>query len=319
MDAAKAAIEAALVTALDQQVAEGTGVPAGLTLFPETRAVGDPDYETDPASLVGTEAAQFDVSATAQGSALAVDPSPIAGLAEAQLRTRVTAGWTLAPETITPDIGTPAVVGDAVTYPVTIEGTQVRDVDQAAILASIKGHVLAQARAILEEFGDIEIALWPDWVTPSRSATTGSRSRSATRSLPRHLRRDGSLARTCSAIDLGERRIGLAIAERGGLSARPLATVNRAKSLAPADDARTLARIVAEQGIVELVVGLPLEAGGGGGPDGPGCCHVGEGRCGTARAAGDPARRATLEPPRRISPRSDAPWPLRRPAVANAA
>jgi putative Holliday junction resolvase len=63
-------------------------------------------------------------------------------------------------------------------------------------------------------------------------------------------------------VDLGERRIGLAIAERGGLSARPLATVNRAPSLAPADDARTLARVVSEQGIVELVVGLPLEASG---------------------------------------------------------
>lgn len=64
-------------------------------------------------------------------------------------------------------------------------------------------------------------------------------------------------------IDLGERRIGLAIAERDGLSARPLATVNRARSLAPADDASALARVVAEQGIGELVVGLPLEASGG--------------------------------------------------------
>ena len=63
-------------------------------------------------------------------------------------------------------------------------------------------------------------------------------------------------------IDLGERRIGLAIAEAGGWSARPLATVNRARSLAPVDDAATLARVVAEQRIGELVVGLPLEASG---------------------------------------------------------
>ena len=63
-------------------------------------------------------------------------------------------------------------------------------------------------------------------------------------------------------VDLGERRIGLAIAERGGLAARPLATINRARSLEPADDARTLAGFVTEQGIVELVVGLPLEASG---------------------------------------------------------
>ena len=67
-------------------------------------------------------------------------------------------------------------------------------------------------------------------------------------------------------IDLGERRIGLAIAEADGLSARPLATVNRARSLAPSDDAPTLARVVAEQRVTELVVGLPLNANGDRGP-----------------------------------------------------
>ena len=67
-------------------------------------------------------------------------------------------------------------------------------------------------------------------------------------------------------IDLGDRRIGLAIADRDGLAARPLATVARAGSKDPADDAATLARFVAEQGVVELVVGLPLEASGVEGP-----------------------------------------------------
>jgi putative pre-16S rRNA nuclease len=67
-------------------------------------------------------------------------------------------------------------------------------------------------------------------------------------------------------IDLGERRIGLAIAQPGGLSARPLATVNRARSLQPADDAATLARIAREHAVSELVVGLPLEASGIEGP-----------------------------------------------------
>ncbi len=63
-------------------------------------------------------------------------------------------------------------------------------------------------------------------------------------------------------IDLGERRIGLAVADYDGLAARPLATVRRARSLDPADDAAVLARFVAEPGITELVVGLPLEASG---------------------------------------------------------
>jgi putative pre-16S rRNA nuclease len=64
-------------------------------------------------------------------------------------------------------------------------------------------------------------------------------------------------------IDLGSRRIGLAIAEAGGLAARPLATIPRG-SVAD-DDAATFAaieRIARQHGVVEIVVGLPLEARG---------------------------------------------------------
>jgi putative Holliday junction resolvase len=63
-------------------------------------------------------------------------------------------------------------------------------------------------------------------------------------------------------IDLGERRIGLAIAERDGLEARPFATIRRARSLDPADDAVALERATRGASVVELVVGLPLEASG---------------------------------------------------------
>jgi putative pre-16S rRNA nuclease len=65
-------------------------------------------------------------------------------------------------------------------------------------------------------------------------------------------------------IDLGERRIGLAIADAGGLSARPLTTIPRGRDSAM--DAATLGRIVESNGVTELVVGLPLEAAGAEGP-----------------------------------------------------
>jgi putative holliday junction resolvase len=61
-------------------------------------------------------------------------------------------------------------------------------------------------------------------------------------------------------IDLGEKRIGLAVGETEGGIARPLVTIRRAASLD--DDADALARIVEQQQIQELVVGLPLEASG---------------------------------------------------------
>ena len=61
-------------------------------------------------------------------------------------------------------------------------------------------------------------------------------------------------------VDLGSRRIGLAVADAGVAIARPLRTVNRGASLD--EDAETLRRICLEQAVVELVVGLPVEARG---------------------------------------------------------
>lgn len=65
-------------------------------------------------------------------------------------------------------------------------------------------------------------------------------------------------------IDLGTRRIGLAVADAGIGIARPVTTLNRA---ADADaDAVALGRVCHELDVAELVVGLPVEASGVEGP-----------------------------------------------------
>ena len=61
-------------------------------------------------------------------------------------------------------------------------------------------------------------------------------------------------------VDLGERRIGLALAEPGREPAQSLTTIPRGVDLA-ADGARLLT-VVGENRIDELIVGLPLEASG---------------------------------------------------------
>jgi len=62
------------------------------------------------------------------------------------------------------------------------------------------------------------------------------------------------------AIDLGERRIGLAVADAEGLASRPLATIPRRATIEA--DADALRDLVTREEIGELVVGLPLEARG---------------------------------------------------------
>jgi putative Holliday junction resolvase len=65
-------------------------------------------------------------------------------------------------------------------------------------------------------------------------------------------------------VDLGERRIGLALGTDDGAPAMPLATVTRRRTID--EDAAALDRIITANAVDELVVGLPLEASGAEGP-----------------------------------------------------
>jgi putative Holliday junction resolvase len=62
-------------------------------------------------------------------------------------------------------------------------------------------------------------------------------------------------------IDLGERRVGVALADGDASPARPLVTLRRARDIA--GDAAALRALVEAHGIDELVVGLPLDVSGG--------------------------------------------------------
>jgi putative holliday junction resolvase len=61
-------------------------------------------------------------------------------------------------------------------------------------------------------------------------------------------------------IDLGERRIGIAVADLRTGGVNPLTTIHRARKVA--DDAIVVARLAAEQRAGVLVVGLPLDMDG---------------------------------------------------------
>jgi putative Holliday junction resolvase len=65
------------------------------------------------------------------------------------------------------------------------------------------------------------------------------------------------------ALDVGSRRLGVAVSDPTGTVASPLATVPRRS---PAEDANALAALAAEQDAATVVVGLPLTLAGREGP-----------------------------------------------------
>jgi len=86
-------------------------------------------------------------------------------------------------------------------------------------------------------------------------------------------------------IDLGERRIGIALGDVETHSAAPLTMLSRARTAN--EDARVLARLAEEQRADGLVVGLPLNADGS---EGPQATRTREWAAAVAEATGLPLR-----------------------------
>lgn len=92
-------------------------------------------------------------------------------------------------------------------------------------------------------------------------------------------------ARRVLGIDLGDRRIGVAMADLEQGSAMPLATLSRGRSVA--EDAKVLARLAKEQRAEALIVGLPLDMSG---TEGPQAIRTREWAVAVAAATGLPLR-----------------------------
>jgi putative holliday junction resolvase len=65
-------------------------------------------------------------------------------------------------------------------------------------------------------------------------------------------------------LDVGNRRVGVAVSDELGLTAQPVLTLVRKRN--PRDDLRSLARLCRRFGVAGIVVGNPLTLEGGAGP-----------------------------------------------------
>ncbi len=158
----------------------------------------------------------------------------------------------------------------------------------------VQGKSVDEARAILSEYGTVDIQTWPGFVgsipslawrltltidtgsvtpSPGPSSTGPVPPTAVPTTAPSSAASAGTVERSVGwparwllepmsrllGIDLGERRIGIAVAELDGLAV-PLVTIRRAREVAR--DASAIQRLIDEHGVTELIVGLPLEASG---------------------------------------------------------
>ena len=165
VDAAQAALTTKLNSDFQDRLDDPSLTNGGVTVFPETAALGPITTTVKPDTLVGKEVASFDLGASATGTVTTVDSAPVKTIAEARLDASVEPGHQLV-EGSSQISEAPAVVeGTTITYPVVATARQVAILDPAELKAQIMGKPVPEARDILDGYGDTTLDVWPDWVS----------------------------------------------------------------------------------------------------------------------------------------------------------
>ncbi len=231
VDAATAALTDQLNAAFDERLDDPALPGDAATVFPETKTLGAPVYGVNPASLVGQEVETFDLSATGSGTVVAVDTSPVQAVAEARIASSVDPGYELISGSGQVVPAPAEISGGVITFPVVVTARQVLQLDPDAIEAEIMGKPLETGARDPQRL----------WRVPADRLARLGRHRPDDRVTGRrhHLRpgpgRDSERRTRVVAvtralgIDLGERRIGVAIADGPDVGARPLTTLRRGR------------------------------------------------------------------------------------------
>ncbi|HEY7590113.1 MAG TPA: baseplate J/gp47 family protein [Candidatus Limnocylindrales bacterium] len=165
VDAAMERLTRALGTDFDALLADPATTPDGVTLLIDSKSLGDVTPSVEPAGLVGDEVESFELTLGSTGTVVGVDTSVISALAESRLGGTVGADHRLVEDSVDVEFGSAVVDGERVRLPVEARASQVRVLDAEAIRQQVKGRPLAEARSILESYGDVRLDVWPDWVT----------------------------------------------------------------------------------------------------------------------------------------------------------
>jgi hypothetical protein len=165
VDKAIEALQEQLAASFQDELRDPSIAPPDTTIFEDTAVLGGATPSVDPAELVGQELESFELGLTSTGTVVAVDPSPVESIAQTRLESFVSPGYQLVDGSVRIDPGAPVIEGQTVRFPVTVEASQVQIPDAADLKRLILGKPFDEARSILAPFGDVELRLWPDWVT----------------------------------------------------------------------------------------------------------------------------------------------------------
>jgi hypothetical protein len=163
-DTALTSLTTQLSTQLDAELADPATAPRGLTLFPESATVGEPQPDTDAVEVVGLPGPSFTLTVESVGTVLAVNETLVDELAEARVRAELFAGQRLVDDAVRTTHTAGALSGETVAYQATATATVYSEPDRQQVVAQLRGKSVTEAERILVTYGMVEISMWPEFV-----------------------------------------------------------------------------------------------------------------------------------------------------------
>ena len=163
VDGAMAALDSSLQEAFREAMADPAQAPANSTVFPATGVLGAATPTVKPETLVGQEVQSFGLGLSATGTVVAANSAPVTAIAEAAVDEAIDPGHELVADSVDVEVGDAIVIGQTVSFPVTVTADQIAILDPAALEAMVLGKPIDEARATLEPYGEVEINVSPDW------------------------------------------------------------------------------------------------------------------------------------------------------------
>jgi hypothetical protein len=163
VDAAMSNLNGSLQAKFQESMGDPSLVTGGETVFPTTGVLGDTTPTVAVDTLVGKEVPTFDLGLSATGTVLAIDPSPVTSIARQQLESAVSPDHRMVGGSTDIEVGDAVINGQNVSFPVTARAQQIAVLDPAVLKKQILGKPIAEARAILDVYGDVDLTVSPDW------------------------------------------------------------------------------------------------------------------------------------------------------------
>lgn len=163
-DAGLESLTEQLDSALAAALADPEAIPRGLTAYPETASHSEPTADQPASALVDTEADTFTLGADATGQVLAVNEALIDEIAVTRLDDALSPGQQALTDQPSISHGPGVVANQFISYEVTATAEVFSAPDVPTLVGLVRGKTVTEARAILSQYGMVDIDMWPDFV-----------------------------------------------------------------------------------------------------------------------------------------------------------